>query len=613
MLRNKKGISLTTMVITVAIMFIILGTVVYSAVDSAKIRKLNNLYNDLRQLGDAVEMYYLKNNELPVYSVSEAGKSAIVIKKDDTADSIGKASFLLKTGVTQVQDANSFVNPNDYVTVKGGGTSSASYQYLNLSLLDNLSLNYPTSDYIINVQSHTIYSLTGITIDKKTYNYLPLTYTLTKYNEKYAVSGIRLNSNLSVANASNIYFSLSDDKMNLKDLLVFDSEETGDGLGEPQEVNFSLVNESKYYTLDENTGVLKRKINGISDASDFSDDYNADVVVSAINYGDTEPSVSKTFTISTSSINIYSTARKENVDHVNLVKKRDEDIYVYQRNKTGEKEYQILKNGFLSGQNNINIVPQIEDSEIVTATYNNNNNNSDKYVVFESGTKTGSTELVMEVQDYGLARDSIYVDVYNFEIYEGSAGSNTSINKINFSGLGETHQTNVKLNYEAPRGFKFDGIGNRVEWSIEDDNGVVTLNKDQDITKATLIPTKIGQTKLRCKVIIEGETLSEMLIPISVSGIERVDGEIIEDNTISFTKDEEKTINLKYTFGDKSITSYTFETSQIVPSADFAVVINDDNTFTVTYNGVTEVTGSLKITVVVGEERYEDTLSIVVV
>ena len=41
MLKNKKGISLTTMVITVMIMFIIMGTLVYSAVDSVKIRKLN--------------------------------------------------------------------------------------------------------------------------------------------------------------------------------------------------------------------------------------------------------------------------------------------------------------------------------------------------------------------------------------------------------------------------------------------------------------------------------------------------------------------------------------------------------------------------------------------
>ena len=37
MKKNKKGISLTTMVITIFIMLIIMGTLVYSATDSIKI------------------------------------------------------------------------------------------------------------------------------------------------------------------------------------------------------------------------------------------------------------------------------------------------------------------------------------------------------------------------------------------------------------------------------------------------------------------------------------------------------------------------------------------------------------------------------------------------
>ena len=45
MIKSKKGISLSTMVITVLIMLLIMGTLVYSAVDSVKIRKLNKLYN----------------------------------------------------------------------------------------------------------------------------------------------------------------------------------------------------------------------------------------------------------------------------------------------------------------------------------------------------------------------------------------------------------------------------------------------------------------------------------------------------------------------------------------------------------------------------------------
>ena len=617
MLRNKKAISLTTMVITVMIMFIIMGTLVYSAVDSVKIRKLNNLYNDLKQLEDAVGVYYLKNDELPVFT--DTDKAPITINKDEELASVESKNiaFVLNLRGSKVAGPEDFVNPNDFIyTVKNStdivDSGSATYKYLNLSLLNNLSLNNPTNEYIINTQSHTIYNLTGVTVDGKTYHSLPLTYINTEYNKVYAAKGVNLRPISGLVNGENIFFSLSSDRLNLKDLLVFDSEQEGDGLGTPEEINFALSQESDYYTLDKNTGVLKRKANGITNVSDISSDYNAVVTVTAKNYGETEPSISKSFTISTSSVNLYSTEKEETIDHISLVKKHDEGTYVYQKNVTSEKEYQLLKNGYLSGQNAINVVPKIEDNELVSATYNNNNNSSEKYVVFESKQKTGSTEVSLEVQEYGLARDTISVDVYSFEIYKGSAGSNTNIDKLNFGGLGENYKTNVKLNFEGPRGFKFNGADTRVEWSLEENDGIVSLSQDEDITKATIVPLKIGQAKLRCSVIVENEKLSEMLIPITVSGIERVDGEKIENNTISLSKGSEKSIDLKYTFGDKNITSYKFETPRIVPSTDFTVTDNEDGTFTVAYIGNSEVTGNLIITVIVEDEKLEDTINITV-
>ena len=122
----------------------------------------------------------------------------------------------------------------------------------------------------------------------------------------------------------------------------------------------------------------------------------------------------------------------------------------------------------------------------------------------------------------------------------------------------------------------------------------------------------IGQANLRCSVFIEEEKLLEILVPINVSGIEKVNGEEIENNTISFTKDGVKSVDLKYTFGNNLVKSYTIESLTFVPSDDFTIVKNNDNTFTVTHVGSADVTGTLTIIVSAGEEKYRDTINIVV-
>lgn len=163
MLKSKKGISLTTMVITVLVMLIVMGTLVYSAVDSVKIRKLNKFYSDLRELNDTIELYYLRNGELPT-----KGSPIVVNLNADLTDK--NMSFVTNGKETNVTEAD-FFNPNDIET------DTATYYEIDLDLLDNISLNYPTNKYIINTKSHTVYNYTGITVEKKVYNYIPLNYT----------------------------------------------------------------------------------------------------------------------------------------------------------------------------------------------------------------------------------------------------------------------------------------------------------------------------------------------------------------------------------------------------------------------------------------------------
>ena len=66
MLKDNKGMSLTTTVMTVLVIIIILSTLGYTSYANLKIRKLNNLYTDIRTLSDEVAIYYLQNGTLPV-------------------------------------------------------------------------------------------------------------------------------------------------------------------------------------------------------------------------------------------------------------------------------------------------------------------------------------------------------------------------------------------------------------------------------------------------------------------------------------------------------------------------------------------------------------------
>ena len=337
MVKNRKGISLTTMVITVMIMLIIMGTLVYSATDSVKIRKINKLYDDLRRLGDSVEVYYLKNGELPI----DTGKTEITVNINETKEAVTskKLSFVLKNDQTKVSGKDSFFNPNDY----NSNLNKATYKYLKLDLLSNLSLNYPNNEYIINTQSHTIYNYTGLKVGDKTYNSLPIKYKDTGVNTIAMVNGIRVREIEGVSNSNEIYFSTDSENINLRDYLVFDSSEN-DGLGEPKEVAFTPVN-NDYFSVNEE-GILTVTNKDIPDGGDNSLTVN----VSATNYGnDSVPT--KTFRLYASSIDLCQNSNS--VDHINLVKEQTSPTYVYSKTSTGENDYKIKKMGYINSKNNL--------------------------------------------------------------------------------------------------------------------------------------------------------------------------------------------------------------------------------------------------------------------
>ena len=149
MIKNNKGITMITLIITIVIISIISGVTIYESVQNVKARKIDLLYADLEQLEDKINVYYLKYGKLPI--------------------------------------KEQFNGSENFKTVKNVNDNNV-YYVIDISSLDGVSLNMKldfTGDdvYIMNEQSHTVYYPKGLTIDNETYYTLPKQYSKIMTNE----------------------------------------------------------------------------------------------------------------------------------------------------------------------------------------------------------------------------------------------------------------------------------------------------------------------------------------------------------------------------------------------------------------------------------------------
>lgn len=120
-LKNNKGISLITVIVTLILMTIILTSIVYSNNRTNEIKKAMLLNSDIEELTKKVEMYYLEREKLPI---------------DET---------------------------EGYCYTEGSvnGSESVYYYRIDTSLLENLNLNnkekLDEQWYVMNEETHTIY------------------------------------------------------------------------------------------------------------------------------------------------------------------------------------------------------------------------------------------------------------------------------------------------------------------------------------------------------------------------------------------------------------------------------------------------------------------------
>lgn len=151
LLKKEKGITLTSLVIMVAVILILTGVTTYNAIDSMQTAKLNNLKTDIQNLRDKVSNYYAQYGMIPA-------DTNIEYTNVNHINSIGAND----TGVFYVIDLAAMEN----VTLNYG----KDYEEIRKGIKQTQEeINNLTDLYIINSESHNIFYVEGLKIGDKMY------------------------------------------------------------------------------------------------------------------------------------------------------------------------------------------------------------------------------------------------------------------------------------------------------------------------------------------------------------------------------------------------------------------------------------------------------------
>ena len=141
-IKNESGITLIALTVTIVVMMILIIGISAVMTTNIEIENYNKVKEDIVALTEAVKLYYLQNNKLPIVETPTISRLNIPTKD---------------------------INPND----------NNRYYYINTSLLTDVQLNcgegntnktYTSSDndlYVLNEKSLTVYYLKGAVLDGK--------------------------------------------------------------------------------------------------------------------------------------------------------------------------------------------------------------------------------------------------------------------------------------------------------------------------------------------------------------------------------------------------------------------------------------------------------------
>ena len=154
-LKSQNGVTLTSLVIAVAVILILTGTIIVNVTGNLKTEKLRNMQSDIENLRDKVSTYYAQYGKIPA-------DVSIEYTNINGLQSAGVISEVADTGKFYVLDLSAMEN----VTLNYG----KDYEKIrNKEATTEEQINSLTDLYIINEASHNIFYVDGIELDGDRY------------------------------------------------------------------------------------------------------------------------------------------------------------------------------------------------------------------------------------------------------------------------------------------------------------------------------------------------------------------------------------------------------------------------------------------------------------
>ncbi len=152
LIKGSKGISLISLVITVAVILILTNVIIYNAADNLRNTKLSNMQADIENLRDRVSTYYVQYGKIPADTKIEY----------TNVNSIDSISEDVDTGNFYVIDLSAMENVTlnygrDYERIRTGEVTTQE------------DINQLTDIYIINENSHNVFYVNGIDYNGRKY------------------------------------------------------------------------------------------------------------------------------------------------------------------------------------------------------------------------------------------------------------------------------------------------------------------------------------------------------------------------------------------------------------------------------------------------------------
>ena len=150
-IKQEKGITLSTLVITIIVLLILTSTLIYNTKGSIRIQNRTKLYNDIELLKEKVSEYYNEYGKIPAnIEYTNIGNLSNILSKNNDTGKFYVIDLEAMKGITLNYG-------KDYEKIKDNESSANSYQDV----------------YIINQNSHNIFYVKGIT---ETSNNITTTY-----------------------------------------------------------------------------------------------------------------------------------------------------------------------------------------------------------------------------------------------------------------------------------------------------------------------------------------------------------------------------------------------------------------------------------------------------